>query len=177
MSFEKKYPNLFNEVTWPWGPTRARFKLIEDHPPSHLIANINIIPKVGKSWLMLHHQDSSWDIPGGTVEKDEYFMDTSHRELIEEAGASLKSFSLFGAWDCISLASKPYRPHLPHPEFYRIVGIGDVEITQLPTNPANGEKIISVESVSLANATERFNDIGRYDLSELYQLAADISQT
>lgn len=25
-----KYPNLFKEVIWHWGPTRARFELLED---------------------------------------------------------------------------------------------------------------------------------------------------
>ncbi|MCP4138770.1 MAG: NUDIX domain-containing protein [Chloroflexi bacterium] len=135
MSVEKKYPNLFNEVTWPWGPTRAKFLLLDKIPPSHLIGNINIVPKVGNSWLMLRHQNGSWDIPGGTIEKDEYYMDTLRRELIEEAGAKLHSFKLFGAWHCVSLAPKPYRSHLPHPEYYRIVGLGDVEVIQSPTNP------------------------------------------
>lgn len=172
--FTKKYPNLFQEVTWPWGPTRARFIFSKEVPVSQLIANVNLVPKIGNQWIVLHHQDGSWDLPGGTLEKGEGYMDTLHRELLEEAGAKLVSFSVFGAWHCTSLASKPYRPHLPHPEYYRIVGVGQVEIIQPPTNPPGEEIILTVESVSLEGAVERFESSGRTDLSELYQLASDI---
>ena len=45
------------------------------------------------------------------------------------------TFKPFGAWHYFSTAPKPYRPHLPHPEFYRLVGYGAVEIIGTPTNP------------------------------------------
>lgn len=65
----KKYPNLFNEVTWPWGPTRARFVLLKELPIAQLIANVNIVPRVDDKWLILRHQDGSSDVPGGTIEE------------------------------------------------------------------------------------------------------------
>ena len=98
--------------------------------------------------------------------------DAISRELVEEAGARLVTFELLGAWHCFSTASKPYRPHLPHPEFYRLVGYGAVEIIGNPENPEGGEQVASVEFVSIEKAVQRFRDINRFELAELYQLAA-----
>lgn len=175
MDFENTYPHLFKEVIWPWGPTRAQFEFLDNLPPAALIANVNIVPRVGNSWLILQHHDGLWDIPGGTLEEDEGFTEALRRELLEEAGARLGSLIIFGAWHCYSLASEPYRAHLPHPEYYRIVGVGDVEVVQSPENPETGEKVISVEAVSLEVATSRFRQIGRFDLADLYQMAAEVS--
>ena len=101
----------------------------------------------------------------------------SSRELIEEAGARLITFDPFGAWHCFSTAPKPYRPHLPHPEFYRVVGYGPVEIIGSPENPEGGEQVASVEFVPIEEAVQRFRDINRFELGELYQLAARVRET
>lgn len=172
---QTRYPHLFREVIWPWGPTQARFELMETAPPGHLIANVNVVPQVGDRWLILKLQDGSWEIPGGTLEPGETYLKTARRELLEEAGARLITFQLFGAWHCYSQAAKPYRPHVPFPEFYRLVGIGAVEVVQSPENPTDGEQVVRVEAVSLEMAVERFTTIGRHDLAELYRLAADIA--
>ena len=173
MNIESKYPNLFNEVVWPWGPTRAKFVCLEELPPSELISNVNIVPRENGLWVMLQHTDDSWDIPGGTIEIGEDYMATLRRELIEEAGAELVSFSLLGAWHCFSMSVEPYRPHLPFPEYYRLVGVGEVRIIQLPTNPSNGEQVKGIGKVPLDIAVSRFAEIGRKDLAELYQLAGE----
>ena len=76
------------------------------------------------------------DIVGGTLEPGETYRDTIRRELPEEAGARLVTFELFGAWHCHSSAPQPCRPHLPHPEFYRVVGCGEIELVgQLLEHP------------------------------------------
>ena len=93
---------------------------------------------------------------------------------MEEVGARLVSYAVFGAWHCFSLAAKPYRLHLPHPEHSRKVGFGSVEVIQTPTNPSDGEKILSVATVSLKEAIQRFEASGRFDLSQLYQLTSEI---
>jgi len=47
-------------------------------------------------------------------------------------------FTVFGGFWMESLADGPYKPHLPYPVAYRVVGIGEVELTGLPTNPPGG---------------------------------------
>jgi 8-oxo-dGTP diphosphatase len=174
-SLASQYPHLFNEVTWPWGPARASFVLLDEAPPARLIANVNIVPRIGDDWIILRLGDGSWELPGGTLEPAETYLDTVRRELREEAGAELISLRLFGAWHCFSLAEKPYRPHLPFPEYYRLVGLGEIELRGEPENPAGAEQVAAVERVSLQTAVARFRSLQRYDLAELYQLAATIS--
>ena len=126
--------------------------------------------------MVLRLQTGEWEVPGGTLEPGESYSDAISRELIEEAGARLITFEPFGAWHCFSTALKPYRPHLPHPEFYRLVGYGSVEITGNPENPEDGEQVASVEFVSIKEAIRRFQDINRFELAELYQLAARVRE-
>ena len=141
-------------------------------PVKGLISNINLVPCVGDQWIVLRLQDGAWEIPGGTLEPGEGYLDTLSRELMEEAGARLVSFHLIGAWHCHSLADKPYRPHLTFPEHYRVVGWGEIEILQLPQVPPQGEAVQLVASGPIDVAVAHFTAIQRYDLAELYQLAA-----
>jgi 8-oxo-dGTP pyrophosphatase MutT (NUDIX family) len=170
---DEKYPHLFCEVLWEWGPIRARFKKLETEPAHNLIAHINLVPRVGAKWLLLRHENGAWDIPGGTLEPGETYIEALQRELLEEAGAELRSFKILGAWHCNSLAKKTYRPHLPFPEFYRLVAYGQVELNSTPTNPPDGEQIAAVECVSLERAITNFKSCQRFDLAELYQFASE----
>ncbi len=168
------YPHLFREVTWPWGPTKARFLLLSETPPSDQIANVNIVPLCENSWVMLRLVDGSWEIPGGTLEPSETYIDAIRRELMEEAGTELISHQLLGAWFCRSLADKPYRPHLPHPDYYRLVLMGEIKFVESPVNPPGTEKIKLVDACPINTAVERFTSQGRQDLAELYLLASTI---
>ncbi|HET7091338.1 MAG TPA: NUDIX domain-containing protein [Anaerolineae bacterium] len=89
--FIAKYPHLFQEVIWPWGPTRARFVLLESIPSNRQIANVNIGPRTGNGWVTIRLKDGSWEIPGGTLKPHEEYIDTARRELMEEVGAQLTS--------------------------------------------------------------------------------------
>ena len=84
------------------------------------------------------------------------------------------SFQVIGAWHCHSLADKPYRPHLPFPEYYRVVGVGEIELVASPSNPLDGEVVVLVDCVALETAVARFKAAGRLDIAEPYQLASEI---
>ncbi len=163
------FPNLFGSTSW--GTVTCTFEPLNGMPPLDLISNVNLVPFEGDRWLILRLQTGEWEVPGGTLEPRESYLDAISRELIEEAGARLITFEPIGAWHCFSTAAKPYRPHLPHPEFYRLVGYGAVEIMGNPENPEDGEQVASVELVPLEEAIHRFRDINRFELAELYQLA------
>ncbi len=142
-----------------------------DLPPDELIANVNIVPFCGDRVVVLTETNGRPSIPGGTREPGEAWLDTLRRELIEEAGAAFVNFQLMGAWRWTTTAPAPYRPHLPHPTAYRLVGYGDVEITGVPTNPDDGEQIASVDLVSVPEAMRRFLAADRADIADLYRLA------
>jgi 8-oxo-dGTP diphosphatase len=169
----EQYPHLFSEVIWPWEPARAIFMSLLTAPPIDQIANVNIVPHTGEDWVTIQLEDGSWEIPGGTLELGESYMDAIHRELMEEAGAQLISCQLIGAWQCFSMAGKPYRPYLPFPRYYRLVLHGEIKFVGAPTNPSDGEKVVSVQLASLGIVMSRFRAQNRQDLAELYLLASN----
>ena len=166
------FANLFRETAW--GPVRGRFELMSAAPAKELIGNVNIVPHVGDQWLLLQKKGGLWDIPGGTLEPGETYMDALRRELLEEAGARPIDFELFGAWWCRSSLEEPYRPHLPHPDFYRVVGHGAVEIVSAPQNPPGGEEIVSVDLFTVEEVSDRLQQQDRPELAEVYRLAAGL---
>ena len=174
IGIQSNFPNLFGSTSW--GTVTCRFEPLNEIPPLNLISNVNLVPFNEDRWLVLRLQTGEWEIPGGTLEPGESYSDAIRRELMEEAGARLMTFEPLGAWHCFSTAPKPYRPHLPHPEFYRLVGYGAVEITSSPENPEGGEQVASVEFVPIEEAVQRFRDINRFELAELYQLAARVRE-
>lgn len=155
-----RFPELFAPADW--GFASAKFRRIDKAPSDELVANVNLVPYTSAGWVVLAIGDGRLEIPGGT------------RELMEEAGARLESFKPFGVWDCFSTAEAPYRPHLPHPRFQRLVGVGQVELVTRPTI-GDGEDVVEVLTVSLEEAQGRFRAIGRGDLADLYGLAAVVA--
>lgn len=164
------YPDLFATVGY--GPVTAHFEVSDTLPQNHLIGNINIVPFINDDVVVLRVAGGRPEIPGGTLEPDEICLDTLRRELREEAGADLLSFTVLGAWRSVSAAAQPYRPHLPHPEFFRVVGYGDVTLTGPPTNPAGGEQIVAVEPMLPGDAERLFQRWSRPDLAALIRYAA-----
>ena len=158
---------------------RWQFELRTAPPPANLISNVYSVSFIGAQCLlirMLHRQREVWDITGGTLEPGETYLDAIRRELMEEAGAQLLTFEPFGAWHCWSSVPAPYRPHLPHPESYRVVGYGEVALVGSPTNPPDGEQVIEVACVSVEEAVRRLRtswpDLP--ELAELYRLAGTL---
>lgn len=168
--YRDQFPGLFLESVQ--GSLITRFRMLEAPPPAALVSNINLVPRVGSQWLVIINYLGDWDIPGGTVEAGESYMETLRRELMEEAGAKLVSCRLFGAYHCISTAREPYRPHLPHPKFYRVVGVGEVEVVTTPADPDG--HVTRANIVPLEEAIRRFRAQGRDDMAALYQIGADI---
>lgn len=168
------FSDLFKPAQWE-GFLKLQF-VVGDVPDEDLISNINIVPFVGQWVVIIKTTDGRYEIPGGTREPDEPYLDTIHRELCEEAGAQLKTgakYTPVGYWHCESLIDKPYRPHLPHPVSFRMAGYADVEIFSDPLNPPDGEQIAAVEVVPLDRAVERFLMMNRPDIADLYRLCAE----
>lgn len=162
-------PDLFTTVRY--GPVNAVFVLGNTLPPPHLIGNVNIVPFVGEDAVVVRVTGGRPEIPGGTLEPGEDYLAALHRELSEEAGASLRSWTLLGAYRCHSAASEPYRPHLPHPDFYRVVGFGEITLVGQPTNPAGGEEVVEVSVMPVDAAEQVFRQWQRPDIAALYRLA------
>ncbi len=168
----RRYPSLFAPAMW--DPLHVQFILDEGVPSGAPIANVNTVPFLGDHVLVVRLDNGRVEMPGGTLEPGEHYEQAIARELMEEAGAELRSFSPVGYWRCFSTAPSPYRPHVPHPTFARLVGISDVLIVGPPSNPEGGERVVSVDALSVQEAAEHFIASGRPDLAELYRLASAI---
>jgi 8-oxo-dGTP pyrophosphatase MutT (NUDIX family) len=166
-----RYPHLFAPVTW--GPVQCRFALLEGEPPAHMVSNISIVPFVGGSVAQIELEDGSLEIIGGTLEPGETYRQAIERELMEEAGARLLGLEPFGMWHCHSTAPTAYRPHIPHPHFYRLVARAQIEIVGPPQVPEGGERVRWVYVLPVEEAAERYRAHGRPELAELYLLAAE----
>lgn len=160
-----------------YGPVEAVFVPGTELPPQHLIGNVNIVPFVGDNAVVLRVAGGRPEIPGGTLEPGEDYLVALRRELREEAGADLRSWTFLGAYRCHSVAAEPYRPHLPHPDFYRMVGYGEIELVTQPTNPPGGEEVVEVSVMPVRAAEQVFRQWQRRDISALFRLAAKCRQS
>ncbi|MDR6715581.1 NUDIX domain-containing protein [Paenibacillus sp. 2003] len=164
----EQFPALSTSIHW--GIIEAEFRL-NDIVDEKLVSNISIIPFVGDQCVVFQLDNGDWELPGGTLEAGEPYMDGLKRELMEELGAEMRSYQIFGQFHCTSSVLEPYRPHIPHPHFVRIIGYGDVELVADPLNPEDGEQVVAVEVVEIDEAIRRFRAQNRYDIAEMYQLA------
>jgi len=165
------YKTLKNKINW--GPVEARF--VFDHQyPKELVSNASIVPTVGDKYVVIRSKESKYELPGGTLEPNETIMDGLAREVIEEVGSELLDYHIVGYFLCKSSSEKPYREHIPHPEFVRLFGYGEVRLLGRPTNPADGEQIDSVEIMDIVEAVRLLESGGRSDIADLYKLADQV---
>ena len=162
------FPSLSRDINW--GTVIGRFTP-EIEKDESCISNISIIPTVGERYAVIQLDNGKWELAGGTLEPNEHYMDALRREVMEELGAELLSYQLFGCFKCRSLSPVPYRPHIPHPNFVRLIGFGEVSMIGTPLNPPDGEQVANVEIVTIEEAVGRFHSTGRYDIAEMYTLA------
>jgi 8-oxo-dGTP pyrophosphatase MutT (NUDIX family) len=167
-----RYSRLFRPANW--GVVAVRFHLSDTFPPDRLTANGNVVPCVDGKWIVVRLGDGRWTVPGGTRDPGEATEAALRRELAEEAGAAFDTFRILGCWRCVSTRRRPYRPHVPHPLFYRVVVAAEAHLIGEPTVGENAETVVEVGIFPLVDAVERLRSSGRRDLAELYLLAASL---
>lgn len=70
----------------------------------------------------------------------------------------------------------PYRSHLPHHEFHQVVSYAEVELVGTPTNPPDGERVLSVELVPIDEAIDRLQVTNPFE-AELLRFVAEARAT
>lgn len=167
------YPVLTTPLRW-GNVHLTGFQLLHEVPDVDHVQSVNIVPFVGDHCVVITVGDGDASLPGGTMERGETFLETARREIREEVGAEILSLALVGQWDCHSDDAEPWRAHLPHPDFIRLVLCGEIAIVGPPENPEDAEQISRVDVVPLDVADSFLALSGRRELAELYRLAHGI---
>ncbi|MDH6139444.1 8-oxo-dGTP diphosphatase [Kitasatospora sp. GP30] len=168
---QDRYPALFAPQRWEWGGIDAQFSLAM--PPDGLITNIHLIGFIGDQVVVCEDNRGHWFLPGGTREADETVRDCLVRELREEAGARLCGEPFWiGAHLAVTDRPAPYRPWQPHPEKAWLWGWAEVELDGAPTNPDDGEQVVQVRALPVAEAAALMG--AEPWRAELIRLAAEL---
>lgn len=176
MSIDKeKYPYLFKEYNPPDGTVRMSFELGSEFPLD-LIGVIKMVAYAGERYLITRTPLGWWE-PGGKPEAGESYREAIEREMLEEAGARIKDFTLFGAFHCFSLQDHPPEAGLLWPEWYFLWGYGEVEILGSPnlTQDEQG-RILETGLFPLEETCRRLRrspGAGPW-LEDIYRLAASL---
>lgn len=130
-----------------------------------------VIPFVSETdCLITRRENGKWVLPGGTVEPGENWMEAGKREILEETGSIIESLCPIGMYHCISQASHPIKPHVPHPESVRIVSWANVNQVQQPSDPDLNSKIVEVRVIHFKEARSLFGSAAS-DFGALYESA------
>lgn len=170
------YPVLFGTRRASWAPIDLRFTLHTEAVDDQQVARVYVVPFVHEHCLVVGFENGDWGPPGGGLEPEETWRAALERELGEEAGARLLSYTPFGVLHCHS-RGKPYRPHLPHPDFDCLYGYGDIELAGVPVARTGEDRTVAVEILPAQSALKFLVGRDRRWKADLYRLATDLRET
>jgi 8-oxo-dGTP diphosphatase len=171
-----RYPALVKPVRWR-NTALTGCRLLIGAPDTTRLQSVNMVPFVDDRVIVIALASGEIMLPGGTRESGESLLETITREMREETGYAIRSCHPFAVLECISYDGRPWRDHLAHPEFERLVCLGEVNAGSLPTNPEDAEQIARVEVMDAPDAVALMQEANRPELADLYRLAADIRAT
>lgn len=149
---DARFPALGGE-TWV-EYAQARIRYVVGEAPDELVTRLHLVALTDDGEVVVCRSVQGWRfLPGGTREAGESLVDLARRELLEEAGATLVGELLhFSAHEADSERVAPYKPYFPHPRSYWAYAVARVEITGAPSNPPDGEEVVEVLTLPVAEA-------------------------
>jgi 8-oxo-dGTP diphosphatase len=171
-----RYPLLSSVQEAMWGSTRMRFGFEPEPPALDLVSNVRCACFSGDTVTVIEAEEFGLSaFPGGMLEQGEEWTHALERELLEEVGARPLLVEVVGRIHFWSGLDASYRPHLPHPEFHQVVTYAEVELVGEPTNPPDGEHVLSVEPTPIKEAIERLLAANPFE-AELLSYVADVRE-
>lgn len=171
--FSRRFPHLSRGVRWR-NTALVGARPVVGVPDTSRLQSVNMVPFVGDRVLVITLADGHIMLPGGTREHGESLLQTITREMMEETGHGIDSCHPFLVLENISHDDRPWRPWLTHPEFERLVCLGNVHPVGEPENPAGAEQIAQIHRFTPEEAVRFLDDAGRPELGEVYAFAAEM---
>ncbi len=108
-------------------------------PPLGYVTSVRCVLLRKQDVLMVHSKDGTYHIlPGGRREDSESIEETLRREVLEEAGWTIREESLLGFMHFHHLSPKPEGYAYPYPDFFQLVFGAQAE-THLPHKRVLGD--------------------------------------
>lgn len=150
-TWESRFPDLFQPWQVDYAPVSAQFGTAR--PDDSLISRIHVVARADGGVVVCRSANGWRFLPGGTREPGETVEQIVDRELAEEAGARRTgALTWIGAHRAESHGAAPYRAHLPHPLAFWAFVATDVVLEHPPTNPDDGEEVVEVGVLPVAEA-------------------------
>ena len=93
MADEVDHPVLFGTTQATWAPIDLGFELLTGEADPDRIARFHVVPVIGAACVVVGFEHGDWGPAGGGLEPGESFRAALERELAEEAGARLLSYT------------------------------------------------------------------------------------
>jgi 8-oxo-dGTP diphosphatase len=173
MGGETSYPVLFGTTQATWAPIDLRFQLLTSEVDPGRIARVYVVPFIGAACVVVGFEHGDWGPVGGGLEPGESFQAALERELAEEAGGRLLTYTPFAVLRCHSRAAAAYWPHLPHPDYDCLYGYGEIELVGPPQLHGGAERTVAVKIMPPDQAASFLASMDRAWEADLYRLAAE----
>ena len=167
---------LFRPHLHSWGGVARDYtlELTLDLPPDNLVVNVRLLPTVDGRVVVCQTEKGWRTLPGGSREPGESVAETARRELVEEAGCTTTSDITWFASYTVTNRDRPWRPWHPFPVSAWLIGTVEVELVGDPTNPPDGEHVITVHTLPPRDAAVYLAAFDNGGQADLVALAIDL---
>jgi 8-oxo-dGTP diphosphatase len=126
-------------------------------PPDEQVTRLHVVALDGDGLVVVCRSVEEWRfLPGGRREEGESLAETARRELREEAGCEVVgAIGPVFAFQCATSRNpRPHRPYFPHPVSAWGYAVARVELTGPPAIPDDGEAVVEVRRLPVAEAAD-----------------------
>jgi 8-oxo-dGTP diphosphatase len=150
-----RFPELFSPRFEAYADSDLEFRL--GAPPDELVTRLHLVALDPDGLVVVCRSLEEWRfLPGGRREQGESLHQVAERELLEEAGCTVRGRlgEVFAHQPARSRRHAPYRAYFPHPLSAWAYAVARVEVTGAPTNPEDGEAVVEVRRLPVSEASD-----------------------